>query len=71
VAVPAVDPVAGDVSFVTELDRLLPRGIRAGDPRRAAHGFEETNESGDDKDGAENADASDRVSAAMKDLRHR
>src|SRR5581483_1887284 len=71
VAIAAVDAVAGDVTFVAELDRLLARHVRLGDPGRAVDFVEEAEERGDEKDGAEDTDPRDRVGAAMKDLRHR
>jgi hypothetical protein len=71
VAVATVDAVAGDVPLVAELNRL-----RAGDaglrhPRRAVHLVEEAKQTGDEKDGAKDADLCDCVGAAVKDLRHR
>src|SRR5205085_2840123 len=71
VAVAAVDAIAGDVAFVAELDRLLARDARAGNPRRPVYLRRETKEPGDDEYCAEDADAGDRVGAAMEDLRHR
>ena len=71
VAVPAVDAVAGDVPFVAELDRLLARDARAGDPRRAIDLLEQAEQAGDEEDRAEDADPSNRVGAAVEDLRHR
>ena len=37
VAVAAVDAVAADVALVAELDRLLARDVRLGDPGRPIH----------------------------------
>ena len=71
VTVAAVDAVAGDVAFVAELDRLLARGARFGHPWRAVHFGEQTEETRQEEHGAEDADPSNRVGAAMKDLRHR
>src|SRR5207244_1022074 len=70
VAVAAVDAVAGDVSFVAELDRLLARDARLGDPRRAVDLVEEAEQGRDDEDGAEDADAGKRVGGTVEDLRH-
>ena len=70
-AVAAVDAVAGDVALVAELDRLLARDAGLGDPGRAIDLGEEAEQAGDEEDRAEDADASNRVRAAMKDLRHR
>src|SRR4051812_23794562 len=71
VAVAAVDAVAGDVPLVTELDRLLARDVRLGDPRRAIDFAEQPAQAGDEEHRPEDADPSNRVGAAMKDLRHR
>ena len=71
VAVATIDAVAGDVALVAELNRLLARDARLGDPRRSVHGVEEPAERGDEEDRAEDADPSNRVGAAVKDLRHR
>src|SRR5439155_10533841 len=70
VAVAAVDAVAGDVALVAELNRLLARDARFGDPRRSVHGVEEPEEGGDEENRAEDADPSNRVGAAVKDLWH-
>ena len=53
-----------------DVDRLLARDARFGHPRRAVHFSEQDEEAGDEEDGAEDADPSNRVRAAMKDLRH-
>ena len=71
VAVAAVDAVAGDVALVAELNRLLARDVRLGHPGRAVDLGEEAEQAGDEEDRAEDADPSNRVRAAMKDLRHR
>src|SRR2546427_368644 len=70
VAVAAVDAVAGDVSLVAELDRLLARDARLGDPGRAVDLVEEAEQARDDEKGAEDADAGKRVGGAVEDLRH-
>src|SRR5207249_9876499 len=57
VAVAAVDAVAGDVAFVAELNRLLARDARFGDPRRAVDFVEQAEQARDDEEGAEDADA--------------
>ena len=70
-AVAAVDAVAGDVALVAELNRLLARDVRLGDPGRAVDFGEEPEQAGDEEHRAEDADPRDRVGAAVKDLRHR
>ena len=70
VAVAAVDAVAADVSLVAELNRLFARDEGAGHPGRAVHFGEQSEQASDDEHRAEDADARDRVGAAMKDLRH-
>src|SRR5262249_24925476 len=71
VAVPAVDAVAGDVALVAELNRLLARDLRLREPRRAIDLIEEVEKGRDEENGAEDADPSNRVRGAVKDLRHR
>src|SRR5262249_54788364 len=70
-AVAAVDAVAGDVPLVAELNRLFARDVRFGDPGRAVDFAEQPEETGDEEHRTEDADPSNRVGAAMKDLRHR
>src|SRR5262249_34267693 len=69
-AIAAIDPVAGDMPLVAELNRLLTRDANAGDPRRSVHRVRQAEQARHDEGRAENTDARDRVGAAMKYLRH-
>src|SRR5689334_12320498 len=71
VAVAAVDAVAGDVTFVAELNRLFASDARPGHPRRSVDLCGQAEQASHDEHRAENTDARDRVGAAVKDLRHR
>src|ERR1700730_7264540 len=71
VAVAAVDAVAGDVALVTELNRLLACHLDLGHPGRAVDFGKESEEAGNEEDGAEDADLRNGVGAAVEDLRHR
>src|SRR5262245_19263674 len=71
VAVPAVDPVAANVPLVTELNGLIARRVYLGHPGRTIHFGKERQKTGDEENSAEDADPSNRVGAAVKDLRHR
>src|SRR5262245_33771860 len=71
VAVPAVDPVAANVPLVTELNGLVARRVHLGHPGRTIHFGKEGQKAGNDENSAEDADPSNRVGAAVKDLRHR
>src|SRR5688572_23040846 len=70
VTVAAVDAVAGHVALVAELDRLLARHVDLRHPRRAIDLIGEVEKTGNEEEGAENADPGYRVRAAMKNLRH-
>jgi hypothetical protein len=58
------------MAFVAELDRLLARDVSVGVPRRPVELGREPEEAGDNESGAEDADARDRIRAAVKDLGH-
>src|SRR5262249_30588531 len=71
VAVAAVDAVTADVALVAELNRLLPRNLRAGNPRRSRDRGGEEQQPDDDEERPEETDPRKRVRARVKDLRHR
>jgi hypothetical protein len=69
-AVTAIDAVAGDVTLMTELNRLFAGDLRVGDPRGAMDLGDQPQQSGDDEERAEDTDSGNGVGAAVKDLRH-
>src|SRR5436309_534453 len=68
VTVAAVEAVARDVAFVAELDRLLARDARLRHPGRTRDFGRQPEEARHEEDSAEDADPSNRVGAAVKDL---
>jgi hypothetical protein len=70
VAIAAIDPESFDVMFVAERNRLSARDISLCDVRGAVDLEDEPPESRNEKQEPEDADPSNRVGAAMKDLRH-
>jgi hypothetical protein len=59
------------MTLVAELNRLLFRDVSLRAPRGAMDLGGDPQEAGDDEDGAEDADARDRVRAWVEDLGHR
>src|SRR5207249_4598352 len=70
VAVPAVDPVVGNVMLVAEGNRLLPRNAHQRVERALIQTVGGPHDSADRKQGAGDTHASQTVRAAMKNLRH-
>jgi hypothetical protein len=70
VAVAAIDPDVGHVVLVAERHRLLDGDPDPGHVRGTHEGPDGPSQSGQDEDGAEDADLSEYVGAAVEDLSH-
>src|ERR1700692_5155588 len=69
-AVPAVDAQSGHVMLMAEGYRLLALDPLIGGIRRADHAPDDPQHESDDKDSAEDRDASKSIRTAVENLRH-
>lgn len=69
-AVAAIDAESGNVVLMAERDRLRFANAGVGHKRGSLNQIGDSAQCGNDKHGAENGGAGQRVRAAMKDLRH-
>ena len=71
VAVTTVNPVIRDMMLVAEGNGLTARNARFGHVRRAPDRYHHPGKPGENKDEAEDANASNRIGAAVKCTAHR